>query len=160
MNIRDIKPKLLIPSTIIISSAIYLIFTQQTPLVLDRVAYVFGFYHEISYVFWVIVIICGICQYINQNRTISEDRELFKHVLGVATYGVLFNTAIMMIQGIFNQYFYGYIFIADIGNTELIILGLVMCGLLFWSVSEVYKVGVDTYISSGTRSTISTTDGK
>ena len=123
---------------------------------MDSVGRVLSFYHEISTVFWVIVIVCGIRSSISSKKSISDEREFIFHMFGIATYGFLFQTAITMLNGIFKQYFKGYDFIVakDIGNTDLIIIGFVMGGLLFWSIIRVYRFAVDTYTCSEAKSKI------
>lgn len=150
----DFKPILLIPTIVIIFIAFILIFTQQTPLVIYGVGYVLSFYREWAMIFWVIVGICGICSYISSKNPICDEREFIFHILSVATYGLSFQTAITMLNGIFKQYFAEYEFIRDIGKSELIIIGFVMGGLLFWSITRVYRDAVVTYTYSEAKSKI------
>jgi len=100
-------------------------------------------------------------------KTNIEGKELFIHILGpvpdlflsVITYGMTFHTAIIMLNGIFKQYFYGYDFIKDIGYGSIYIIAVPMTCLLFWSVIQIYKLGIVAYSYSGaTLEIISTED--
>jgi hypothetical protein len=113
---------------------IFLIFTHSTYLVKNAVADVLNFHHELAGVFWVIVIICGICYYINVGKTKNiKGKELFIHYLGpipdlvisMLSYGMIFNTAILMLSGTYRQYFFGYEFIRDVSNADLFIISII-----------------------------------
>lgn len=157
MKSQDINLKLFIPSIAVIIIAIVLIFSHSTTLVIDSVGFVLSFSWELAYVFWVIVVTCCISYYISLRKTNIEGKELLIHLLGpipdmifsVITYGMIFQTAIIMLNGIFKQYFYGYEFIRDIGYADLFIIAVPMVCLLFWSVIQAYKLGAVAYTYSG-----------
>jgi len=57
----------------------------------------------------------------------------------------MFHVAIAMLYGICRQFSYAYVFIKDVNHTDLLIIALVMLGVLFWSIIQVYKLGVNAY---------------
>lgn len=155
-NIHGINLKPFIPSIIIMIVSVILILTDSTSLVVECVRYVLSFSRELIKIFWVIAIVCCFSYYFTTRRTDVGGKELFIHALGpipdsilsTVTYGMIFRITITMLRGVFKQYFYEYIFIRDINYVDLPMIAILMLCLLFWSISQVYKLGAVAYIYS------------
>lgn len=153
MDTHGINLKLLVPSIIIIILAIILTFTHSTFLVVEGVGYVLSFYRQLRSVFWVIAVVCGSCYYISTRKTDIGGKELFIRLLGpipdlilsTATYGMIFRITITILNGIFKQYVYSYVFIRDINYLDLLVIAILMMGFLFWSIYQIYKLGAVAY---------------
>lgn len=157
MSVPRTDFRLLIPSIVITILAIIVVFTGTTALVVRWIGYALSFSHKLASVFWVVSLVVCICYLVRMRNTNLEGKELFVHLLGpvpdlifsAGSYGMVFHTAIVMLDGLFRQYFHGYEFIKDIRGAELFVIGIPMFCLMFWSLVQVGRLARVAYRRPG-----------
>lgn len=142
-KIRRFTPLVIIVVIAIVGSVIYLTHIYLDLLSIIRIVLNSGC---IEVFFWILSVCASILYYFTTKG--KESSEILFRLFGPfidgllsgITYATLIQTSVVVLRGIFNQWFFKETHFFGFSSWDLVVMGLCMGYLLYWAFMRVYKM--------------------